>query len=148
MARTRVAPVDFDWSKRNPDVSQNDELTFAAAGALQFQMPAITDDDQADASDMPPAFVAVTLNWLEVPAVSPVTDITPDPPLAGAANETVAVVDAGEVYEQPSPVIPVTMKVLFVRFVRPRTWIDPLDARALIVALCPEFDVAVTVQAP
>jgi hypothetical protein len=43
----------------------------------------------------------------------------------------------------PSAVVPVTMNVLFAFFVRPRNWMDPLDAEVLIVALWPVFAVAV-----
>jgi hypothetical protein len=35
----------------------------------------------------------------------------------------------------PSAVVPLTMNVLFAFFVRPRNWMDPLDAEVLIVAL-------------
>jgi hypothetical protein len=49
------------------------------------------------------------------------------------------------VYEQPLSVVPVTVKVLFAFFVRPRTWMDPLDDEVLIVALWPEFAVALNV---
>ena len=45
----------------------------------------------------------------------------------------------------PLAVVPVTMNVLFAFFVRPRTWIDPLDEELLIVALWPVFAVAVNV---
>ena len=45
----------------------------------------------------------------------------------------------------PSAVVPVTMNVLFAFFVRPRTWIDPLDEELLIVALWPVSAVAVNV---
>lgn len=43
----------------------------------------------------------------------------------------------------PSAVVPVTMNVLFAFFVRPRNWIDPLDADEVISALWPVFAVAV-----
>ena len=55
------------------------------------------------------------------------------------------VVDGGDMYEHPLAVTPVTMNVLFAFFVKPRTWIDPLDAEVLIVALWPVFAVAVNV---
>ena len=45
----------------------------------------------------------------------------------------------------PLAVVPVTMNVLFAFFVRPRTWIDPLDEELLIVAFWPVFAVAVNV---
>ena len=45
----------------------------------------------------------------------------------------------------PLAVVPVTMNVLFAFFVRPRTWIDPLEEELLIVALWPVLDVAVNV---
>ena len=42
-------------------------------------------------------------------------------------------------------VVPVTVKVLFAFFTSPRTWMDPLDNEVLIVALWPEFAVALNV---
>jgi uncharacterized protein (DUF983 family) len=101
-------------------LTQYDQLTFAAAGALQLPVPALTEVDEADEADVPTAFVAVTLKAYAVPVVSPVTVILPDPdwvrvpvippgndvalydviaepPLAGAVNETVIVVGPVEV---------------------------------------------------
>jgi hypothetical protein len=42
-------------------------------------------------------------------------------------------------------VVPVTVKVLFAFFTSPRTWMDPLDNEVLIVALWPEFALALNV---
>jgi len=42
-------------------------------------------------------------------------------------------------------VVPVTVKVFFAFFTRPRTWMDPLDDEVLIVALWPEFAMALNV---
>ena len=68
---------------------------------------------------------------------------TPGAATASTTPETV--IDGGDAYVHPLAVVPVTMNVLFAFFVRPRTWIDPLDAELLIVALWPVFAVAVNV---
>lgn len=55
------------------------------------------------------------------------------------------VVEFCDVYEQPLAVVPVTVRVLFAFFVRPRTWMDPLDDEVLIVAVWPVFALALNV---
>lgn len=45
-------------------------------------------------------------------------------------------------YQQPLAVVPVTVKVVFAPFIRPRTWMDPIDDEVLIVACWPVFAMA------
>ncbi len=91
---------------------------------------------------VPPAVRAATVT-VTLPSPTATVGVAGAPGAARTSTATLTVVDGGEVYEQPLAVTPVTMNVLFARFVRPRTWIDPLDAEVLIVALWPVFDVAV-----
>ena len=61
-----------------------------ALDTIRGTIAAVTDADGLDASEVPAAFVAVTVNVYEVPAVSPVTVIWPEP-----ARDRVAVPPAG-----------------------------------------------------
>ena len=93
---------------------------------------------------MPPVVAAATVTvTLASPAAAVEMAGTPGAATASATPETV--IDGGDEYVHPSAVVPVTMNVLFAFFVRPRTWIDPLDEELLIVALWPVFAVAVNV---
>ena len=90
---------------------------------------------------MPPVVAAATVTvTLASPAVTVEMVGTPGAATASTTPETV--IDGGDVYVHPLAVTPVTMNVLFAFFVKPRTWIDPLDAEVLIVALWPVFAVA------
>ena len=61
-----------------------------ALDTIRGTIAAVTDADGLDAPEVPAAFVAVTVNVYEVPTVSPVTVIWPEP-----ARDTVAVPPAG-----------------------------------------------------
>jgi hypothetical protein len=93
---------------------------------------------------VPPAVGAATVT-VTLPSPTATVGLAGAPGAARTSTAPLTVVDGGEVYEQPLAVTPVTMNVLFARFVRPRTWIEPLDAEVLIVALWPVFDLAVNV---
>ena len=93
---------------------------------------------------MPPVVAAATVTvTLASPAVTVEMVGTPGAATASTTPETV--IDGGDMYVHPLAVVPVTMNVLFAFFVRPLTWIDPLDEELLIVALWPVFAVAVNV---
>ena len=61
-----------------------------ALDTIRGTIAAVTDADGLDAPEVPAPFVAVTVNVYEVPTVSPVTVIWPEP-----ARDTVAVPPAG-----------------------------------------------------
>ena len=77
------------------------------------------------------ASLAVTVEMVGIPGAT----------TASTTPETV--IDGGDVYVHPLAVVPLTMNVLFAFFVRPRTWIDPLDDDGVISAFWPVFAVAV-----
>ena len=83
---------------------------------------------------VPPAVGAATVT-VTLPSPTATVGVAGASGAGRTSTALLTVVDGGEVYEQPLAVTPVTMNVLFARFVRPRTWIDPLDAELLIVAL-------------